>query len=165
MRSVIRLRVLGFSLAELFVVGIVLMVIGANTIPRFSRGAESLAEAALSGNLAVLRNGLDVYASDHGGQFPSVGNFDAQMTQYTDDQGNASANQDSVHRHGPYLRRVPVLPVGPMGWKGSAIVLDASGNVPGKTAAAWVYNPKTGEVRANLADDSIDYSGKRYNRY
>ncbi len=164
MRAVIRLRFLGFSLAELFVVGIVLMVIGANTIPRFSRGADSLAEAALSGNLAVLRNGLDVYSSDHGGQFPSVGNFDAQMTQYTDDQGNASAIADSAHRHGPYLRRVPVLPVGPVGLKGSPIVLDAS-SAPGAIPAGWIYNPKTGDVRANLPDDSLDYAGKRYNQY
>jgi competence protein ComGC len=165
MRAVIRLKVLGFSLVELFVVGIILLIIAANTVPRFSRGAESLADAALAGNLAVLRNGLDVYASDHAGQFPSVADFDAQLTQYTDDQGNASSNQDSIHRHGPYLRRVPVLPVGPQSFKGSAGVLDSSQNSLGATIGAWLYNPKTGEIRANLPDNSIDYTGKRYNQY
>ena len=162
---VIRLRFLGFSLVELVVVALILGVIASTALPRFSRGSEGVADAALAGNLAVLRNGLDLYASDHAGNYPSVANFEAQMTEYTDEKGNTSTVQDSTHTRGPYLRKVPLLPVGPKGFRGASAVLDAATAKIGAEPGAWIYNPKTGEIHANLDFRIEDYSGKRYNQY
>ena len=159
------LRIKGFSLAELIVVVIVLGILAATAVPRFSRGAAGVADSALAGDLAVLRNGIDLYASDHNGSYPSVENFDAQLTQYTDNAGNASPTQDSTHVHGPYLRKIPVLPVGPKGYKSSSAVIDAAKSHAGSVAGAWIYDAKTGQIRANLADRFADYTGKAYNQY
>ena len=165
MRGVKILRIGPFSVAELLVVGVILMVVGASAMPRLSRGSDGIADAALMGNLGVLRSGLDRYAADHGGKFPSAAQFGAQMTLYTDEAGDSSMTQDGSHALGPYLRRVPLLPVGPKGYKGSDVVVDATVYPMGAAAGAWWYNARTGEVRVNLATPVADSSGKSYNRY
>ncbi|HEX8522090.1 MAG TPA: hypothetical protein VF669_07530 [Tepidisphaeraceae bacterium] len=161
MRALKRLRIWGFSAAEIFVVAVVLTVIAGNAIPRLTRGADGIAEAALAGDLAVLRNAIDLYARDHGGNFPSHATFDAQLTQYTDAAGNPSSVADDKHPFGPYLRKVPVLPVGPKGVRATDTVVTPTQS----TLGAWLYNPATGEIRAALPDSAIDYTGKRYNAY
>ena len=165
MRGVKVIRIGPFSLVELLVVGIVLSFVAASAMPRLSRGSEGVADAALAGNLAVLRNGIDLYRADHGGKFPSISAFDAQLTQFTDESGQASATQDETHKLGPYLRKVPVLTVGMKGYKGSTAVVDSRKTQPGTVPAAWCYNPETGEIRANLSNHFADISGKAYNQY
>jgi type II secretory pathway pseudopilin PulG len=154
-----------FSRVEILVVVIVLGVIAANTMPRFSRGSAGVADAALAGNLTILRCGIEAYASDHAGQFPALDKFDSQMTQYTDAAGNTATAMDNSHPYGPYLRKVPVLPVGPKTLKGSTGLADASRFSPGASAGAWLYNPSTGQIQANLSNSEFDSSGKQYNQY
>ncbi len=165
MRAIMRLRIGGFSVVEIIVVGIILTVIGINAAPRFSRGSEGIAPSTLAGDLAVLRNGLDLYASDHGGGFPSVGQFASQMTQFTDANGKPSPTRDTTHCFGPYLRTVPLLPVGPKGYRGADTIVDASHRAPGAVTGAWVYNPHTGEIHANLTSRFTDGTGQAYCRY
>lgn len=161
MRALKRLRIWGFSVAELFVVAVILTMIAGSAVPRLSRGADGLAESSLAGDLAVVRNGLDLYASDHRGHFPSPATFDAQMTEYSDASGNTSTVHDAAHPFGPYLRKVPVLPVGPGDVRGASTVVETGSSLPG----AWQYNPRTGAVHVNLTDTWVDSAGKRYNQY
>src|SRR5688572_30235377 len=74
----------GFSLIELVIVVVIIGIIAAIAIPRLSRGSAGAADSALSGNLAVLRNAVDLYATEHGGTFPKLAQFSNQLTQYTD---------------------------------------------------------------------------------
>jgi prepilin-type N-terminal cleavage/methylation domain-containing protein len=155
----------GFSLIELVIVVVIIGIIAAIAIPRLSRGAAGAADSALSGNLAVLRNAIDLYATEHVGTYPSLATFDTQLTQFTDSAGSTSTTKTTTAIYGPYLRRVPPLPIGGVGYKNTTTIVDGSSGTPGTTAGAWFYNPSTGDIRANVADAEKDASGKSYNLY
>ena len=154
-----------FSLIELVIVVVIIGILAAIAIPRLSRGAAGAADSAVSGNLAILRNAIDLYSTEHGGSFPSVAQLSNLLTQYSDAAGTASATKTATAIFGPYLRKMPTLPVGPSGYKNTATVIDGSSGSPGASAGAWFYNPTTGEIRANLADAEVDAAGKAYNAY
>lgn len=153
----------GFSLIELVIVVVIIGIIAAIAIPRLSRGAAGASDSSLAGNLAVLRNALDLYSTEHNGSYPAVATFDAQMTTYTDASGGTATTKDSTHIYGPYLRKLPPLPVG--AYKGSTTVIDGSSGTPGSSAGGWFYNPTTGAISANVADSEKDVTGKLYNAY
>lgn len=155
----------GFSLIELVIVVVIIGIIAAIAIPRLSRGSAGAADSALSGNLAVLRSAIDLYATEHGGTYPAVATFEAQLTQFTDAGGTPSPSKTSTAIYGPYLRKVPPLPVGGTGFKNSTTVVDGSTGTPGASPGGWFYNPTTGEIKANLADSEKDATGKQYNAY
>jgi prepilin-type N-terminal cleavage/methylation domain-containing protein len=155
----------GFSLIELVIVVVIIGIIAAIAIPRLSRGSAGAADSALGGNLAVLRNAVDLYATEHGGTYPALATFEAQLTQFSDASGTTSATKTATCIYGPYLRKVPVLPVGPATFKGAATVVDGSSGTPGTSAGGWFYNASTGDIRANLVDAQVDVGGKLYNTY
>lgn len=142
----------GFSLIELVIVVVIIAIIGAIAIPRMSRGAAGAADSAVTGNLSVLRNAIDLYAAEHGGGYPSVANFVPALTQYSNDAGTSfSATKDATHTLGPYLRKVPPLPVGT--YKNQTGVA-APAAVPAAAEVAsgtigWLYDAASGQVWAN----------------
>jgi prepilin-type N-terminal cleavage/methylation domain-containing protein len=161
----------GFSLIELVIVVVIIGIIAAIAIPRMSRGSQGAADSALAGNLSVLRNAVDLYQTEHQAYPASAvgataSDFDRQLTKYTDATGtsNATSTKDTTHTYGPYLRKVPPLPVGTK--KGLATVkIGADTDLPGVSTEAWIYYPSTGEVKANLADTEVDGKGTAYNTY
>src|SRR3982750_4942719 len=86
----------GFSLIELVIFVVIIGIIAAIAIPRLSRGASGAADSALAGNLAVLRNAVDLYATEHGGSFPALATFDTQSTTFTDVSGGVSSSKDAT---------------------------------------------------------------------
>lgn len=155
----------GFSLIELVIVVVIIGIIAAIAIPHLSRGSAGAADSATAGNLAVLRSSIDLFATEHGGTYPSVGTFDSQLTQYTDSSGSFNATKTTTFVYGPYLRKVPPLPVGPVGYKGANTIVDGSSGTPGTTAGGWFFNPNTGDIKANLPDTVVDSANKSYNAY
>jgi prepilin-type N-terminal cleavage/methylation domain-containing protein len=155
----------GFSLIELVIVVVIIGIIAAIAVPRLSRGASGAADSAVSGDLAVLRSAIDLYATEHGGTYPALATVDAQLTQYTDASGGTAATKDATHIYGPYLRKTPPLPMGPAGYKNTTTYVDGSSGSPGTAPGAWFYNASTGAIQANLADAEKDVSGKAYNTY
>jgi len=147
----------GFSLIELVIVVVIIGIIGAIAIPRLSRGAEGASDSALAGDLAVLRNAIDLYATEHGGTYPAVDTFEAQLTEYTDNSGATSATKDTTHIYGPYIRKIPALKVGDE--KGSATVAGSAGSGVG-----WIYDETSGTITANTGT-AKDASGKLYTDY
>jgi prepilin-type N-terminal cleavage/methylation domain-containing protein len=153
-----------FSLLELVIVVVILGLIAAIAIPRLSRGTAGATDAALSGDLAALRNAIEVFAAEHSGNFPTLAGIEAQLTQYTDDSNTSEPvpKRDERHTFGPYLHAIPPLPVG---------VCRGKSKITGKTppgtdlSAGWVYNQKTGQIRANCADTEIDSSDRKYSDY
>lgn len=164
----------GFSLVELVIVIVIIGVIAAIAIPRVSRGAKGADESALRSNLAILRNAIEMYASEHGGVFPAgVGDgansagseaaFKNQLLKYSDANGVVSDTKGGAFLYGPYLRKqIPPVPVGINRGKNTVKVADTGPTVGGDTG--WVYNYKTGEIIAN--SDANDESGdKTYDQY
>jgi general secretion pathway protein G len=144
----------GFSMLELVIVVMILAIVAAIAIPRLSRGSDGAADATLAGDLAVLRQAIDHYAAEHGGALPAEANIVAQLTTYTGVLGNPQAGRDATHIYGPYLRKVPPLPVGAR--KG------ATGIAAGDAAdVGWIYSESTGNIRANTTNE-IDSGGRLY---
>lgn len=158
-----RVKKNGFSLIELVIVVVIIGIIAAIAIPRLSRGASGAADSALSGNLAVLRNAIDLYATEHGGTYPSLATIGDQLTLYSDVNGATSATRTATAIYGPYLRKVPALPVGSN--KNSTAVVDGSVGAPGVLPGGWFYNAATGEMKSNTTAAEQDVSGKAYNAY
>lgn len=156
----------GFSLIELVIVVVIIGIIAAIAIPRISRGSAGAADSALAGDLAVLRNAIDLYATEHAGTFPSStdATFVAQLTTYTDASGGTSATRDATHIYGPYLRKVPPLPIGPANYKGSAAIIDSATAI-GTSPGGWHYNATTGEIKPNVLGTLADSAGKNYVDY
>jgi prepilin-type N-terminal cleavage/methylation domain-containing protein len=143
-----------FSLLELVIVIAILAVIAAIAIPRMSRGTSGADEAALEGDLAVLRNAIEVFAAEHGNTYPSVSDIVNQLTQYTDALGHAQAKRDKTHIYGPYVLKIPPLPVGPR--KGGTDIAAADGKNVG-----WIYDEKTGHIQANTTTE-VEVSGRLF---
>lgn len=151
----------GFSLIELVIVVVIIGVIAAIAIPRMSRGAAGASDAALSGNLTVLRNAIDLYHTEHGGSdkdYPKVASFVAQLTTFSDVTGATQATKDNTYIYGSYLAAVPPLPVGTL--RGATGVAAAAG-----AGIGWQYDETTGAIKAALADAEVDAAGKKYNAY
>jgi prepilin-type N-terminal cleavage/methylation domain-containing protein len=148
----------GFSLLEVVIVVAIIAILAAIGIPRMSRGSRGANDSALSGNLAVLRNAIDLYAAEHGGSFPALATFEAQMTQYTDVSGTSSLAREAPYIYGPYIRAIPTLPVGTR--KGQKGVADADAPTVG-----WIYDATKGTIKANGLLGDADEAGKAYDTY
>ena len=159
----------GFSLIELVIVVVIIGIIAAIAIPRMSRGTAGAADSALSGNLNVLRNAIELYATEHNNKFPGhatgVSPEDA-LTKYTNDAGATSDSPGGAFVYGPYLRKIPPVTVGPLKSSSPANrtfstgIVDTVELVP---TAGWLYNKQTGTIKANTSE--TDQNGKAYSDY
>ncbi len=155
-----------FSLVELVIVIVIMGIIAAIAIPRLSRGARTAGGSALKGDLAALRNAIELYAAEHDGNYPGA-TIANQLTQFSNITGattSATKNSGTGVVYGPYLKEFPPLPVGTH--KGSAAVeVVTTGNPPGATTNGWWYNSATQVIRANLPNTDVDDDGTAYNTY
>ena len=100
-----------FSLIELVIVVVIIGIIAAIAIPRMSRGAEGAADAALIGDLAVMRSAIDLFVTEHTGQEPSsAANFEAEMIGNTNLAATDGAGPGFTD--GPYLLATTSPPSG-----------------------------------------------------
>ena len=148
----------GFSLLEVVIVVAIIAILAAIGIPRMSRGSRGATESALTGNLAVLRNAIDLYAAEHAGVFPTEASINTQLAQYTDVSGAVNATKTTTHIYGPYVRSIPPLPVGAK--KGNTKIAAADANDVG-----WIYDDADGTINANTTDTELDEADKKYNEY
>ncbi len=168
-------RTNAFSLVELVIVVVIIGIIAAIAVPRISRGAKGATESAVRGSLAGLRAAIDLYAAEHNGVFPGkntnaglaggvASDFVDQLTKYSNVDGATGAyNTATGVIYGPYLRNgMPPLPVGPAATKTDLLFVATSPPTP-DNAGGWVYNPDTGEIRANT--DVTDEAGNNYSDY
>lgn len=146
-----------FSLIELVIVVVIIGIIGAIAIPRMSRGAAGAADSSLIADLAVLRNAIDLYHTEHQGTYPALATIEAQLTQYSDLSGTTSATKTASAVYGPYLRSVPNLKVKGTGNASNGVDATIGGS------GGWVYDDTTGEISANSTD--TDDAGSSYSTY
>lgn len=154
---------MGFSLIELVIVVVIIGIIGAIAVPRMSRGAKGASDSAVTANLTVLRNALDLYATEHGGDYPTLADLPAALTTYTAGTVDATPGaQSATNIYGPYIRAIPKLPLGEHKGKDT---FTATAPTATSADAGWYYNATTGEVRANCKDAEVDDAGVKYNTY
>ena len=153
-----------FSLIELVVVVVIIGIIAAIAIPKMSKGRPSAADSAVTGDLALLRQAIDMYANEHGGALPDPTKIATQLTQYSNSDGSkTSATKDTgVNQcvYGPYIRAIPAMPVGPASMKNAATI----GLSTATPTPAWFYDNTTGAVTVNTAAGN-DSNGNAYSGY
>ena len=154
----------GFSLLELVIVVVIIGIIAAIAIPRMSRGTAGAADSAVAGDLAVLRNAIDLYAAEHDGKLPILSKISNQLILYSDGSNSSDpvSSKDATHQYGPYLRAIPSLPTGAnKGQTGFTATLPLGSD----NTAGWYYDAATGTVKPNTVDSEVDATGKKYSDY
>ncbi len=166
-----------FSLVELVIVIVVIGIIATIAIPRISRGAGGAREAGLRADLAVLRSAIELYAAEHGGDYPAetdagpgatagtAAAFTAQMTLYTDANGKAAVAQHGQYIYGPYLPNgIPPLKIGVNRDSETVKVVPNAPAVDIGGGYAWIYAYETGDIIAN-ANDLDESQTSTYDQY
>lgn len=148
----------GFSLLEVVIVVAIIAILAAIGIPRMSRGSRGANDSAVGGNLAVLRNAVELYSAEHGGAFPAVGTITDQLTKYTDINGAINASKTTQYVYGPYIRTIPPLPVGARKGKNGIKATDDPNT-------GWIYDATAGTIKANTTGTEKDDTGKLYTDY
>ena len=153
----------GFTLIELLIVVVILGVLAAVAIPQFTSSTDDAKVAAIDSTLATTRTAIDLYFQDHG-EYPAANAatgdvtaaadtqaaFEAQLTKYTDADGDVSNTKDATHVYGPYLKKV--LPSDPI-TSTSAVEVISTGSLDLTATAGdpggWKFDDATGGIIMN----------------
>lgn len=156
-----RARHAAASILEITIAIVILGVIAALAIPRFSRAESSGGDVELRARLQVVRTAIELFHRDHG-RYPGrpIAAADASAT-----LDAAPAETVLLAQLKPYLR--DGFPRSPLRARlGPARIHVVTGGVGGAVEsvdADWVYNADTGEIFAN--SPRTDGLGQRYDRY
>lgn len=137
----------GFTLVEILIVVTILGILAAIVVPQFTSASVQARESALETTLVRVRQQLQVYAGQHNGDFPSLADFEAQLTGASDIEGNTAALGTAGYRFGPYLTEMPQNPH----TDGTDLGTGEAGS------SSWYYNATDGDFRANDSDATRAY--------
>ncbi|HEY3244690.1 MAG TPA: prepilin-type N-terminal cleavage/methylation domain-containing protein [Phycisphaerae bacterium] len=127
----------GVTLVEILIVLIVLSVLAAVVVPRFSAASTDMRRAELLSQLETLRGQLRRYEREHSGARPPRADFESAMTSRAhDDAARAAAEVLEA-----YLPSIPKNPYNGLNTIGDpAAPLGTTG---------WIYDDQTGDFKAN----------------
>src|SRR5688572_9244561 len=167
-------RRLGFTLIEILIVVVILGILGAVVMPKFSNASREASENMLKDDLRYLRTQIVVFKAQHRdvppgypdgdkSVSPTADDFVLHMTRASDDLfdiGPASATR----KCGPYLTK---MPVNPLNTKSTiTVVADGQPMPPAgmpDNSTGWIYKPQTLEIIPN--SPGVDSDGIRYIDY
>jgi len=160
----------GFTLIEMLIVVILLGILAMLIIPQISVSTADANINTLQSNLASLRNAIELYYHQHNEVYPGAVSeadgttattnanadeaFIAQLTQYTDINGQTSTSKVGNFIYGPYLKAT-ALPTNPFNVLSTLACDVAVVEVTNRTLiapeTAWAFHPVTGVFFANDA--------------
>lgn len=171
--SLRRARASGVSLLEVLVVGIIIGLIAVLVVPRVAPAANMEGEKSLRALLQALRTQITLYRAQHNGVAPGYPNGDtfsmptyeafiAQMSQYTNADGETSKTRTVEFTYGPYLKAMPANPLNSSADIRFVDTAEYTKLIP-QGLQGWIYQPSTGTIVANSPD--MDIQGVPYTDY
>jgi hypothetical protein len=143
---------------EWLLIAVILALIAWIAMPHASRGQTGTSDLVLVGDLAQLRNAIDLYAADHGGRFPDPQWIVGQLTGRTDVGGRVVARSGHQPVLGPYMDSIPPLSIGNR--RGGTHIVDGTRHAPGAEAGGWWYHPRGGMIKPNAQPTETDVRGR-----
>ena len=160
----------GFTLIEMLVVVIILGILAMIIVPQISVSTDDARLNTLQTNLNSIRSAIEVYAAQHANRYPgtyseadgttavvddaaSKAAFIAQLTRFTDINGQANATKTAVFKYGPYLK-TGTLPQNPFNENRDVVCDFDQGDItaarnPSGGAEGWQYFAPIGVFFAN----------------
>jgi len=182
----------GFTLVELLIVAIILAILAAIVVPQFASSTDDATDSALRSNLSAIRGAIDLYAQQHGGNFPgstdsttagcpggtggaagdtagTLTGLTNQLARYTNAAGESCSISDDPaggvveYPFGPYLK-ADVFPNNPV-TSTNDISFVATGDLAmgGADATAWRFDTLSGKFIADQT--TLDGNGVAYDTY
>jgi general secretion pathway protein G len=134
----------GFTLVEIMIVIVIIAVLAAAIIPQFTDSTNDARESTARFNLQTLRGQLEVYKTQHLGQYPPTLGDLAKTT-------NADHTTTGTPTYGPYCFEIPSDAITDVSTVTASTADPIGGTITG-TAGGWIYNATTGELRINHKD-------------
>ena len=134
----------GYSLVQVIIVTVILVVVGTSMAPRFSSAASDARIAGLCENLQDVRRHIEFYRRQHEGRLPvSAGGAGEEFVRCMTEAASSPASENS----GLCLDRMPVNPYNRLD------TVRIGGAPAGAGTHGWRFDPAAGDFRA---DDSRD---------
>jgi len=162
-----------FTLVETLIVVLLLGILAAIVLPRFSNASAVARGSMLADDLRVIRMQLGVYKSQHldvppgypdgdPTKAPTEEAFVLHMTKASNAQGQTNEPGTPGFDYGPYLREIPPNPIN---GKNSVQVMgdDEQFPVEGDDSHGWVYQPAAMLFKGDCP--GADDKGKSYFDY
>lgn len=134
-------------------------ILAAIVVPQYQSQSQKAKESNAKSNLQILRQQIELYTTEHKGVPPGyvegevtdAATFCAQLTSYTDIDGNTNSKKTVDFPYGPYLEK---FPTNPFNNKASVRIVNAGGPVAEVGSGyGWVYQPATRTIK-------LDWSGE-----
>lgn len=139
----------GFTLVEILVVVVILGILAAIVVPQFTSASNESRENALKMDLHRIRQQLQIYHQQHNSTWPTLINFEDQMTLASNSEGVTQPVGTDGYRFGPYIRDVPKNP-----FMDENATLVGNGE-PG--TSGWYYDESTGAFHPNNSEEHRTY--------
>ena len=156
-----RRRFGAFTLVELVIVVVIIGIISAIAVPRYSQATRSATANYVAGSVAAVRKAIEHYYAEHGrypGYSPATGSrndamFSRQLLEFSDEQGYVNATFGYPFIFGPYLR--PPFPVNPFNELDTVKVINNPGDFYARGSSGWVAVLSTGDFGVNSTAQQI----------
>ncbi len=160
-------------MVEILIVVLLLGIIAAIALPRFSNATDMARASMLADDLRIIRMQIEVFKGQHRGVAPGYPNCDTSqapteaafvthMIKASKSNGETAEPNTPGFPHGPYFQKMPSNPVNN---KSSVEIIPDGGALPDAPddSHGWIYQPSTMTFKADSSGQ--DENGKEFFDY